>query len=664
MNKNALWLGSAVLSVAVVAGLWVVLAAKPSAPAPTVPKVAANKSAAVAPTAKSDQIKQIDAAALAPVFHWSAGARRHTYRYLSESAIKINTAVTDQGAQWQEVPLTLQGTLNLRVFDQVDDSIYLGFQLAPLTVTHGGQDMPALAQLYGRFFLVKLSPQGRFLTFYFPAYLTAPEEQGALSELVSSAQIVLPAPTPPPTEWDSEESHGSGDYTAHYRWQAGQVHKQKRAYNRISEIANQAWNGLKLSGKVLDSKTEARLGQPWLESLSQQEHLVFTSEYGKLAEIVLKFTLQTVTAPLDGDLEIWQMPDDPRQVQARLLSMHTLPAGELSMSDYMREARLKQMREQLAGIDVGMLLEGLRLAPDDKRGNQYKQHLMDYLALHPEAALELASLMKQNLYSGSVTATLVNALQMAGSVPAQQALLALMDDPREEARTLVTQAVMAAGGVARPDPLLINGLWQRVENQAPAHSTALLALGRLGGALDEAGDAVSARDIRERLGAYLQQPERTDGERVLALKSLVNTQSADIYPLVEPYLQAEQLDTRAAAHQALGGLDDPASHATLLNTLSQDPESRVRQSALMSLTQRPDQSSAATVTAVAKQLPQETNEELRTGLIQFLGAHKQSDPSAVAALQQQLRQETDRNLLKEVYKALYQPTTVPISAAP
>lgn len=588
-------------------------------------------------------------------FNWFSGERKQLYRYLVNNKIQINPSVTQENAVWQTLQLSMEGTLNVRLFDQIDDKVYLGFQLSPVVIRQAEKNISQLAGLYNQFFMVEVSPQGQFLAFYFPAYLTSAEEKAAVAELIYPAQTVLPirSPSLPPMQWESAENHGSGHYTARYQWQTNEdIHKEKIAYSKISEITSQEWGGLKLKGKVEESQSKIKLGQNhfWLDSLIQKEHLIFSSEYGKLSDLVSQFDLQRFSGAYDIHLEIWKMSNDPRLVKKHLADMIVAPEGAANVFETMR---LEKLREKYSGIQIDSLLDGLL-----KGGNtleQYSEQLHEYLKIYPESALILSQRLRQNLYPQEITAIVIDALAEADHLLAQKALLELIDDPREAARPQIIQAIMSAGNILHPETLLINGLWQRIESRAIEYDTTLLALGRLAGAMQQSGDIGGSQEILIRLNNYLQYPDRSEHDTVLTLKSLKNSQNAEIYPIVKPFLDVEQTDIRAAAHQALGVLNDTESRTVLLQTFSQDAESQVRLSAFDSLMRRSDNNTIEVVATVAQRLVQENNAELRRGMIQFLGTHKNIDASAITALQQQLPQETDRDMLKEIYKALYSP---------
>jgi HEAT repeat protein len=288
----------------------------------------------------------------------------------------------------------------------------------------------------------------------------------------------------------------------------------------------------------------------------------------------------------------------------------------------------------------------------------YGKQLADYLRAYPDTAMELSRLLRTNLYSSEVTMTVIAALEQAGHLPAQKALLELIADPRAEAHIQIAQATVSTGGILHPDPLLTEGLWQRVEMRATEHDTALLALGRLSSALDANGDTAAAGTIRTRLTQLLQQAEPGNFDQIYALLGLGNASNDEVYPIIAPYLEAEDSRVRGAAVQALRTFHDTASYQALLEVSTQDAEDRVRRQAFESLTIRSTKQSPDpdTITTIAQHLPAESSSQVRTEMIQFLGQHKNANPEALNALQSQLRQETDREMLKTIYRALYQAT--------
>jgi hypothetical protein len=595
------------------------------------------------------------AAPAAPIraFQWPAGTRQ-AYRYQLSTDVRVNTSMSRHNAQWQEVPLRLDGVLNLRVFGAEEGRIYLGFQLAPVAVIYGGQAVPLLQRLYGAVFMAAVSPQGEFLKFYFPAYMSAPEEQIPLSELVNMAQTVLPAANPPPPRWDSEESHASGVYRASYRWQGDSLEKQKTAYASVSTLTQSAWRGLRLEGKVLASKADIRLGgqHAWLESLALEEKAVFSSDQGTLAESAHQLALRRTAEPLEAGLEIWRLPASPAPAREYLAAMRTLPEGGGTAWETMR---LERLRQTYAGTAAGDVLSELSQASNAEQRAAFGRKLQEYLQAYPDATSEVARQLRQTLYPKEITGAVVSVLENLGHLPAQQALLELLADARPEADYMAMQAAVGAGGIQQPDPALVDGLWRHVAEGGREYDTALLSLGRLSATLESVGDTATAQQIQEQLSAYLQQPGISERDQTLALKSLANAANPETYPAIAPYLSAKDTGVRAAAHQVPREFSDATSREVLLNSLRHDEAALVRQTALDSLARRPDQGSPETIAGVAQALPLETDETLRAGMIRFLGRQQAMEPAATAALQQQLSQESSREMLKEVYKALYQP---------
>ena len=623
-------------------------------PVVVAPPVVVDTLTVVEKTAESPKISTTQP----PQFHWSSSDPRQTYRYQLDSQIRLNANVgKGNDAQWQLIPLTMQGTLNVRHFKSgAGEPIYVGFQLSELSVQHGDQKVPELAQLYGRFFVVALSPLGAFSRFHFPGYMSETEEQTALAESISPLQMVLSdSVTQAPAEWDSVESHASGSYTAHYHWsEPDTVHKRKVAYKQLKDSAGDLGQDMKLNAKILESNSKISLSPSGLSRITLQEQVIFAVQHGTFSEMKTQFTLEKTTAVQDAHLDIWQLPDDASDMLKRLAAMTTPTTGS---SQVLESMRLDRLREKFAGVSVNALFDSLVASQDKDAWLAYGQQLTDYLRAYPESALELSRLLRTNLYDNEVTMTVIAALEQAGHLPAQQALLELINDPRAEASIQVAQATVSVGGILKPDPMLTQGLWQRVESRATEYDTALLALGRLSATLERNGATAEARTIQQHLAQLLQQSAAAgDSEKFYALLGLGNASNDAMFPIIEPYLHDDSSRIRDAAVQALRTFNDTNSYQALLNASTQETEEPVRRQAFESLTIRTEKQApdSHTISTIAQHLPEELSNDIRADMIQFLGQHQNTHPEALTALQTQLQQETDREMLKTIYRALYQ----------
>ncbi|MEM7017865.1 MAG: HEAT repeat domain-containing protein [Pseudomonadota bacterium] len=625
------------------------------------PDMTTNRTQAPAESTQSAPAAQLSKprAAMTPgdlAFHWEIGERAQ-YDYQLDSQIKVNSAISQENIQWQQTHLQFRGILNMRVFERPGESLYLGFQLSPLDVNMNGQTLSELSQLYSVFFMTEVSPQGQFKQYYFPAYLKNAEEQTPLSELVSLAQIVLPEKQPDMNVWQAEEQHGTGLYKAAYQLQKHSIHKQKVAYQKVSSLTRSAWRDVDLNIKVVDSEVEAELApqQSWLNSISLRETLQFNLERNRLSDANYHLSIKRSPASINQNLLIHQLPDDPERVKAHLASMGTLDSDTgVTTWEAMRRQRL---RERFANTNFEELLtQVIDAHNNDEDISAYGRALSQYLKVHPEASQVLAEQLKQSDYNHAISATLINALGNAGHPEAQQALLDIASDERPQALVQVRQATVSAGSIVQPEGFLLDGLWQQVHNNAREYDTALLALGRLSNTLRGQGNEANAQTITQQLSDYLQQSTLSPRNQLLALKSLSNTDNDSIYPVVEPYLNAENIPVRAAAYQALSNFEDDQSRQVLLSGLNQDDSSVIRQTAFNAIRQRTDQDYPEVIQQVAAQLPEETDGDLKMQLIHFLGQHKDADPSITPLLQQQLTlEQPSREVLKALYKAIYEP---------
>ena len=613
--------------------------------------VAANQAKPVSakPIVK-EEIEEIKEVKEVPfVFRWDANARQ-TYRYNLNVDIKINTEVADDAKNWQHIQLDLQGILNMRLFRQEGDLVHIGFQLSSLQITQGGQRIPIMETLYQTFFMASFTLEGKPVEFYLPNYMQ-PAERIPLTEIINSVQIVLP-PTDKirPTEWKTEEIHGTGHYQASYSLQKGIIHKQKIAYTKITPLTQKT--SFQLNGKVISSSWQATLSskQAWLNSVTGEEKLKIATKHNKISEAIYRASLKISNDPQNPNLDIWQANNDPKKVIQALADMKTLQTDTA-----WEQMKQLQLREKYAHFQLGNITSQLdKLNVDDVPlvdKIDYINDLENYLSAYPEATTELVALLKTEVYSAATVSTLVHVLGIVGHTEAQQALATLMIEGSTTNKSVMEQAIITSGiSIQQPEALLVDALWQKVHDSSEHTGTTLLALGTSSYHLGENGDEYSATQVRDDLITFLQNDANTG--KTVVLKALANTGSTEIFEAIEPYLAAEKSRVRAAAHQVLGSFEDDTSRAILLDTIASDKSATVRKEALRAITKRIDKDEPEVITSLGQTLAKEPDKRLRKEMVRFLGEHS-SNPEVETILQQQLKQEESRNIKKEIYRALH-----------
>ena len=589
-------------------------------------------------------------------FIWQPNARQ-TYRYQSKVDLKIDTnAASKDKAIWQQINSQLSGILNVRVFDRYKDRIRLGFQLSAIHFDINGQNFPIMNTLFGAFFLVEMSPEGKPLQFNFPRYIGV-TNQLFIKEIMNGIQVVLPTEATA-TAWKTQENHNTGDYRADYQRSSPaseEVHKHKTDYMMVTlqQAGNNAnSNQLELTDKIKQSDFTAHLAtaESWLKTLQGKEEIDFNLSTGKLAEMASQIQLTLSDDPQDPNLGIWRAANDYDQV----LHAFATAEGDMSLSqDVIKQLELDKLRQQYANTNVTTLVNALMDTFGNKKSISANeiipqmQALKQYLTVYPDAALEMPALLDTLNPSQTLAAYLIGALEQAGTPQAQQALSTIATNPKPEAQDRAVQAIGSLNFIEHPEPQVVTTLQQLADGDDPERAdTALLAMG----SVLHNSDAVQQAQLREQLIQRLRQ-QNGKGNTAVLLSAVGNSNDGSLLAEVEPYLNASQTEVRTAAVQALRGFNDPTSLNHLVNAITTDTNQEVRGSALQALAQREDNSQA--VSAIRQHLPQETEAGLRTNIVRFLGEHKAHDPQIVETLQQQLTVEQDRQMRKDLYNAIH-----------
>ncbi len=587
-------------------------------------------------------------------FLWQDDGRQ-TYRYQSHFDLKIDMGggVPQPGKSptWQPVNSQLSGILNVRVFDQKHDRVRLGFQLSEAHLSMNGQTFPQLVALFQTFFLVEMSLEGKPLYFHFPRYVD-PTNQLFVKEIVNSVQVILATEAAAPL-WQTQETQNSGYYQATYQRKAtNEIQKRKAHYLNVTlQQTNDKISSFQLTAKIKESEWTARLAtqHSWLQKLAGQEKIDFNTPTGKLVEMASQIQLTLSDDPQDPNLGIWQSANDYDEV----LLAFANATGDVSLSqNVIKQLELEKLRQQYANTNLNSVVEviytkfGQMESISAKEIVPYISVLEDYLTAYPEAALKLPTLL-DNLNPGmTLSAYLIGALEHAGTPQAQQALLTIATNTKPEGQKRAIQAITSFHFIAEPQPQVAPTLWQLAAgSDSEQVNTATLAIG----SVIKNSTGIQQVEIREELLQRLQ--DSPEEQQAVLLGAVGNTQDGSLLTNVEPYLNSPHSDIRASAIGALRSFNDPVSLDHIVTAATSDHNQTVRRKALNALKNREDQSQA--VSALREHLPQETETELRTDIIQFLGEHKAEDPKVVETLQQQLQQEQNREMRKDLYNAIY-----------
>ncbi|MDM8568155.1 HEAT repeat domain-containing protein [Thiotrichales bacterium HSG1] len=588
---------------------------------------------------------------------WQPGDKQ-TYQYLLQAKIKTNIGLAATTPSWQKMDLKVQGTLNMRVFKRVTQGQFIGFQLSPAEVTFSGQSVPQFEALFQTFFVAIFSPDGKPLRFHFPANISS-NDQPLVAEIINAVQTIVPSQNK--KQWESEEKHNTGHYRAHYTVSdKGVINKQKLLY---TSITLQKRNNLHQTSNVSNLTAKIKKSQFEIELSKQKSWLKQFNGYGEV-EVYISSTIVSTNsyliklmhsnAPLNPNLAIWQAPDDPNEVLAIFAKQQGIS------KDVLANLEKQNLKKKFAHTNVKELTDNIVLATlNNESPGEMSAHfiqLAEYLRAYPEHTRHILRQLQTSNVPLKASATLISALQTAGTPEAQYVLADMISGAEIVNPAYVFQGVITTTMVSEPLPELVDSLWTQLENAEidGMSDLSLLVLGAASGNLQKTGESERATEIDQRLFDYLQ--ENTDNkdsnatfDEETVLRSLGNTGRTDLLPTVEPFFNAENPEIRAVAYKSLRHADDTQSREKLVTALREDKELHVRSATLETLVKRPDNKKS--VDAVRQQVVNEQNEGLRVEMLRFIGANK--TPKVVETLQQQLETETSRHMKKEVYRALF-----------
>ncbi len=613
-------------------------------------------------------------------FVWFIGDRQ-MYDYKFETDITIDPSVLTKEREFQqekaEASLTVQGTLNFRVFEREEDKrglVYLGFQLSPVQVTayekslSQSKRIPELEELYQTFFVATYEKEGVPVTFYFPKQLDE-QDKLSLSEIVKILQVTVSSEGKEQIrqgewiKWREEEIHATGEFEAEYSVHKDDCHLIKKRNVRclsIRPIEDQRDHSqeILLTGHIIRSAFKGRTSpdMSWLKAFSGSETLeVRVRRKDVFSRSQAQVSLERRHFEPDPDLDIWT---ESRSLKEILKSFGKNREKTDTLGSW-ESIRIQRLREQMEMLSLPQIITSIKDAAASgmsQSGMAILAHrLRDFLEISPEEARLIPDIFKYPDLAEDAIGCILIALELNGHPESQSALRNVFEDGDQAADTR-GRAIVAAGGIQKPEKELIESLFNLTEIKREATDgeeleradTALLSLGILAGALLEGENAFESQNIVERIANYLQKSEN-ERERVMCLKALGNSSNPETIPIIESYLTSKSSIEQVASASALRNFSDEHTLHLLSDALEQSSVSDVRKAAIKSLTTR---GGSEVIEYMRKGLPSEPENSLRRMMIRFLG--KNRTPEVIKALEDQLERETSREVIKDIYRALYE----------
>lgn len=561
---------------------------------------------------------------------WQVGTtQRYTLR--TDSSMRMSTANDATGAATTRVQM--QAALNMLTLSRSEGSALVGLQFDEVQLRINGQRDAELEAALSTPFRVRYSAQGTPQAFEFAAALTR-QHQSMIENMVRTFQVTL---RDGEQAWAAEEQGTSGAYVAQYRRTGPlQLSKSKGRFDAPT-------TGM-LAGATLSSQEVIRLDprRDWLASMTVEE----TLRSGDGDRLAVTITNHAALA---------LQPSARAGLDAGRFAFAAVPAATAA-PDRAASQPLPKLSVASARAEILARIQSL-----DTHRPQRAQHLRrlgDLIRVDRQMPGVIVEALRTDALNDDTRAELFLALEMAGTVHAQSALAAVAQDPSWSVADQ-SRAIVALGGVDRPDAQAIDALWSLAAqvgdtvDAAKLAGDATFALGRIASSLRRAQDPAYP-DLQQRLlaGATSGGGSRSaDQQRANHLLAIGNMGDPSLTDPVAGLLADASPVVRRAAAQALGALATDAAADRMMAQFSAEPNGPVRGAIADALRHWSTPTPQAMQTLRAA-LTREPDERARHGIAVLLGSQLAQHPENAAALRQLLRTEPSKRIRQAVADAL------------
>jgi HEAT repeat protein len=419
----------------------------------------------------------------------------------------------------------------------------------------------------------------------------------------------------------------------------------------------------------------------WLERATSRDHFEIFEENKVWTNAQAQTELTIIPFEPDPNLRIWTENRSIMKIIESFITPIHLRAKKMPKSVFEKQ-RLMGLKKTWEKVTVHQMLNQAYMMTIDKNITQTDlielvHGLRDMLEAFPERAAEIPALIKSMDLDTKASSLIVQALELIGHTEAQDALKEIIsgDDFKHD---IQIQAIVAASGLKKPEENITKTLWDTLEgdmtkidvdsskmkqdekgdlseedqnllNEGEKASTALLALGALSKAYRENGDLANADIINQQI---VELMKKSNGSDSLAIGMMAMDNSGDLSQLgdLTPYLESKSSQVRAAAVNSLRHDNTDPTLRTLADIVKTDDNKKVRGTATQILQ---DHGGNIAIDTFVDSIAKEKDEELRAKMIEYLGKNKSEFPGVLESLQKHKSVETDRDVMKELYRAIY-----------
>lgn len=533
----------------------------------------------------------------------------------------------------QNLDLRMAGVLKFITLGVGSQDALVGMRLSSMEMTIAGQSIDEEASRELELpFRVRLALDGRPLAFEFPAEMTS-DVRVLIENLIRMFQVTILEGD----QWQANELNASGLYTADYvRTSSSTIEKSKKRYIRSS-------NATSAPDTKITSTETINIGrkQDWIYSMTVEETLISKPPNGPASRAVNhgSIRLRDLASLSKAGRDKWNF------VAAAAPAVASDPARVKKPALSPEESR-EEMYTNITSLNESV---------DTRTG--YIHRLSELIQMNDQLPHMVLDILREEELEDRTRADLYLALQLAGTVAAQDALSSVVADtswpPSDGLR-----AIVALGAVKNPTEETFEQLWDTAGSgpidgeHRDLASSAALALGSLGDGLRSMGDENYAA-LRENLlnGA---SSGGNASQRAAFILALGNTGDDDpsLRTDIVPFLDDPSPSVRRAAADSLGRLGTEQVASSLVQSFQGEPSALVRGSIAKALSSW-ENPSAAAIETFRNALQSEPDEKTRYNLALILGSTMETYPENREALQRLLETEPSKRVRQEIANALY-----------
>jgi HEAT repeat protein len=594
--------------------------------------------------------------------NWHKGARQ-LYRL---DIVKIDQTypsalegqVEDHDNYALQMHMEIRCILNMRVFEKTDDIVYIGCQLSNVNVRAGefsdsllrDKDLEAM---FRPFFLIAMYTNGLPKQFYFPPHLNT-QSRTSLSEIIYAVQTVVPDNNRSQVKkWRSREQHALGTFKVEYMLEPHSCRaliKQNIRCTGLNEIdqAILKTDHFQFRGIIEQSNHQITLSDDdasWIESYAGEETFeIFVSQHALWYRLQTKILLSPDRQQLDPKLFIWETNMPVREIIDSFAS---------NGHEKKKESRIKSKNKFSERLSLASQLE---MFQKDILENASQDVVLDhissleqFLTKYPEEAGFIPDLIKNLNLQGRTAENIILILEMIGHESAQSAISDIFLD-YNQLPDIRMKAIVSAGGIASPNPILIDRLFQLISQGQESSDTqglnrtdeAILSLGLINKALYKANNSVSANFIHNRLIRMLQNAS-DERNMIACIKALGNSAMPKGTDYLLPFMTSNVSLIRKSAIQALGKIESQPKETSDFSDDDQEPQIETAQSSSKSLS---DSVSNKLFTLFYN----EDDPEIRKVIIQSIISR--NEPESKDVLEEILQEESDEKIVDMIHSYL------------